>query len=157
MIYKFSMTKINISSNAFEKRYLDVPCVDIENVTQYGYCFDDEINSYWNYPYTLIRIVADMEDVLAGHIEMGDGIGVYIYFSDVYKDVTYIYDGTNGKPNNAVEHAVSVIPTIELYAMLKDWQDYLMKWHEKTEFKYCKNPDTKIKQEEERLKKRGNN
>jgi hypothetical protein len=156
MKYRFNINKYFDSVTGLEKTN---PLLEIENQEDYGWFFIDEINSYWEYPYTLATVIADIEDVLDGRMEECPGIGMYIYFSDVYKDVTYIYDGTNGKPNNAVEHAVSVIPTIELYEMLRDWRDYLMEWHNKNEFKYAGRIDINgvAKQLEERLKKRGNN
>lgn len=116
MKYKFSINKYIDSSNGLEKYN---PLIDIENVNDYGWFFYDEINNLSSNLDYVKEIVSKLEAVLNGKLEFYEGFGFEVYMIECDKE--------NATVKNIFEEDKidAVIPTTEVYELMRDWRNYL--------------------------------
>jgi hypothetical protein len=92
------------------------PVIFIENQEKYGDYFLTEISNL-RFDY-LEEIVAFLQKVLNGELEQYD-FGYEVYSIDCRKDVAQVIDTYNEWKS------IAVIPTQEIYEMIRDWKNYL--------------------------------
>lgn len=124
MNYTFSINKYIDPSSGLEKSN---PLLDIENQEKYGWYFYDEINNLSSNLDYVKEIVSKLEAVLNGELEFYEGFGyeVYMIECDIEKAVV-----KNIFEDDKVD---AVIPTQELYELMRDWRDYLIEYYKKQE------------------------
>jgi hypothetical protein len=102
------------------------PLISIENQENYGWFFIDEIiNLSTNLDYVK-EIVTKLEALINGEIEFYEGFGYEMYMIECDKEnaqVKNIYE------DDKVE---AIIPTEEIYELMRDWRDYLINYYEKS-------------------------
>ncbi|NOS90691.1 MAG: hypothetical protein HOP30_02105 [Cyclobacteriaceae bacterium] len=126
MKYKFNIHKYS-TPNGIEK---ERPIVDIENPIQYGWFFYDEINNLSFNPDYVKEIVSKLEEVLSGKLKNYDGFGYEMYMIECDKE--------NAKVKNIFEGGKvdAVIPTAEVYELMREWRDYIEKYNQKNPTNY---------------------
>jgi len=92
------------------------PVIFIENQEKYGDYFLTEISNL-RFDY-LEEIVTFLQKVLNGELEQYD-FGYEVYSIDCRKDVSEVIDTYNEWKS------IAVIPTQEIYEMIRDWKNYL--------------------------------
>lgn len=99
------------------------PLPNIENSQQYGHFFVDEINNL-SIDY-LYEILGKLEALIKGEIEYYGGFGYEIYMIECWQDIAIV---KNIYENDKVE---AIIPTIEVYSLIKDWLVFLSDFNHK--------------------------
>lgn len=102
-----------------------VPIVEIENQNEYGCFFYDEINNLSTNLNYIKEIVSKIEAVLSGDLEFYEGFGFEVYMVECHKYNAYVKNVYEG---NQIE---ATIPTNEVYALMRDWRDFLVDYHNK--------------------------
>lgn len=99
------------------------PVVEIENSLDYGWFFGAEINNLSSNLDYVKEIVSKLEAVLNGKLEFYEGFGFEVYMIECDKE--------NATVKNIFEdHKIdAVIPTNEVYELMRDWRDYLIKYN----------------------------
>ncbi|KOY84541.1 hypothetical protein AD998_20320 [bacterium 336/3] len=122
MDYKFYTYNFR---NTVNEKFIEVPSINIENASEFGYFFLDEIsNLYSNLEY-INEIVDKIDKVLNGSVDFYEGFGYKVYMIQCDKNIAKV---VNLFENEKIE---AEIPTIEIYALMKDWRDYLIKFYDK--------------------------
>jgi hypothetical protein len=102
------------------------PLISIENQENYGWFFIDEIiNLSTNLDYVK-EIVTKLEALINGEIEFYEGFGYEMYMIECDKE--------NAQVKNIYEEdkVEAIIPTEEIYELMRDWRDYLINYYEKS-------------------------
>lgn len=123
MNYKFSINKYIDPHSGLEKAN---PLLDIENQEKYGWFFYDEINNLSSNLDYVKEIVLKLEAVLSGELKFYEGFGYEVYMIEC--------DKKNAVVKNIFEDdkVDAIIPTQELYELMRDWRDYLIDYNNKS-------------------------
>jgi hypothetical protein len=116
MEYKFGIGTVNYPDGYTRK----FPSINIEDSTKYGMFFNAEIANI-NHANYVKELVDDIEKVMLGIHEQSD-FGFELYSIECKKESTNV---VNIFENNKIE---AVIPTQEVYELMRDWRDYLIEW-----------------------------
>jgi hypothetical protein len=103
-----------------DKKPIQIPCIDIEDAARYGWFFLDEISNLSANIEYMDEIVDLLEQVLSGKTEDYPGFGyeVYMISCDMHEaKVLNLFEG---------ERVEAVMPTQEIYRLMKDWRDYVV-------------------------------
>jgi hypothetical protein len=101
------------------------PCVEIENSLNYGWLFGAEINNLYSNVEYVKEIVSKLDEVLNGDINFYDGFGFEVYMIECDKDNAFV---KNIFEDDKVD---AIIPTQEVYELMRDWRDYLIDYYSK--------------------------
>ncbi len=123
MNYTFSINKYIDPCNGLEKSN---PLLDIENQEKYGWYFYDEINNLSSNLDYIKEIVSKLEAVLSGELKFYEGFGYEVYMIECDKE--------NATVKNIFEDDKidAIIPTVEVYELMRDWRDYLIAYKTET-------------------------
>ncbi len=124
MNYRFSINKYFDSAKGVEKTN---PLLDIENQEKYGWYFYDEINNLSSNLDYVIEIVLKLEAVLSGELKFYEGFGYEVYMIECDKENAVV---KNIFEDDKID---AVIPTMELYELMRDWRDYLIDYYKNNE------------------------
>jgi hypothetical protein len=120
---KYSFNKGEIISPVGIKS--EFPTIMIEDSQKYGEYFASEIfNLYRNLDYVR-EIVSKLEEVLNGDINFYEGFGFEVYMIECDKDNAVV---KNIFEDDKVD---AIIPTQEVYELMRDWRDYLIDYYSK--------------------------
>lgn len=99
------------------------PVVEIEDNQKYGEFFGAEINNLYSNLDYIREIVLKLEAVLSGELEFYEGFGFEVYMIEC--------DSENATVRNIFEddRIDAIIGTKELYELMRDWRDYLIKYY----------------------------
>jgi hypothetical protein len=101
------------------------PVVEIENHLNYGWFFGAEINNLSSSLSYVKEIVSKLEAVLSGELNFYEGFGFEVYMIECDKEKAVV---KNIFENDQID---AVIPTQEVYEMMRDWRDYLIEYYAK--------------------------
>ncbi len=120
MNYTFSINKYIDPISGLEKSN---PLLDIENQAKYGWLFYDEINNLSSNLDYVKEIVSKLEAILSGELAFYEGFGYEVYMIECDKE--------NATVKNIFEDdkVDAVIPTVEVYELMRDWRNYLIKYN----------------------------
>jgi hypothetical protein len=99
------------------------PIVNIEEAVKYGWYFYDEINNLSSNLDYVKEIVFKLEAVLNGELKFYEGFGYEVYMIECDKENAVV---KNIFEDNKID---AVIPTRELYELMRDWRDYLIDYN----------------------------
>jgi hypothetical protein len=122
MNYNFCVNKYFDSIEGIEKTN---PLLNIENQENYGWLFYDEINNLSSNIDYVKEIVSKLEAVLSGELNFYEGFGYEVYMIECDKEKAVV---KNIFENDQID---AVIPTQEVYEMMRDWRDYLIEYYAK--------------------------
>jgi hypothetical protein len=123
MNYRFSINTYFDSGKGVEKTN---PLLDIENQEKYGWYFYDEINNLSSNLAYVKEIVLKLEAVLNGELEFYEGFGYEMYMIECDKEKAVV---KNIFEDDKVD---AIIPTQEVYELMRDWRDYLIDYNKKS-------------------------
>ncbi len=122
MIYTFSINKYIDTRSGLEKSN---PLLSINEQEKYGYYFIDEINNLSSNLDYIKEIVSKLEAVLSEELIFYEGFGYEVYMIECDKEKATV---KNIFEDDKID---AVIPTIEVYELMRDWKDYLIEYDEK--------------------------
>lgn len=99
------------------------PLLEIEEAQKYGWFFIDEINNLSSNLDYVKEIVLKLEAVLNGEVDFYEGFGFEVYMIECDRDNATV---KNIFENDTIE---AVIPTQEVYELMRDWRDYLIEYN----------------------------
>ncbi|GET46200.1 hypothetical protein [Capnocytophaga felis] len=115
MKYSFNIHKYLTPTGLKKER----PIIDIDNSSQYGWYFYDEINNLSSDFDYVEEIVEKIEDVLSGKTDFYEGFGFELYMIECDREKAVV---KNIFEDDKVE---AIIPIQEVYELMRDWRDYL--------------------------------
>jgi hypothetical protein len=123
MKYNFGIGKIT-SPLGIERIF---PTVTIEDSLRYGWFFGAEINNISSNLDYVKEIVSKLESVLSGELNFYEGFGYEVYMIECDKEKALV---KNIFEDDKID---AVIPTQEVYELMRDWRDYLIDYYKNSE------------------------
>jgi hypothetical protein len=113
------------------------PVVEIDDVLNYGEFFGAEINNLSSNLDYIKEIVSKLKAVLDGKIKFYEGFGYEVYMIECDKEKAVV---KNIFEDDKVD---AIIPTQEVYELMRDWKNYLLDYSSSLKV----NEDKKISEE----------
>lgn len=124
MNYSFTINKYIDPRTGEEKKN---PLINIENASNYGWFFIDEIQNLSTNLSYLNEVVQKMNSLVSGEIYFYDGFGFENYLIEC--------DTEKAKVINVLENDIveAIIPLKELYLLIRDWYLFIIDFKKKNE------------------------
>ena len=126
MVYSFRINKYIDQHSGIGKSN---PLLEINDQEKYGWHFIDEINNLSSNLGYVKEIVSYLDALLKGEIDFYEGFGYEVYMIECDKESAKV---KNVFEDDKIE---AVIPTQDIYKLMRDWRDYLIEWESQNNVK----------------------